>query len=59
MCPFQYALHGFCHGYPLNDSTCLLLYCGDLKLRLCLVDLDDSSLSNLLKFLFNEDCEYL
>ena len=39
MCPIQYALFGFCHGYPRNDFTYLLLYCGELKLHLCLVDL--------------------
>ena len=52
MCPFQYAVLGFCHKYPLDDSTYLLLYCGELKLHLCLVNFDDYPLSKLLKFIF-------
>ena len=50
--PLLHALLGFCHGYPLNDFTYLPLYCEELNLCLCLMNLDDSSLSNLLKFLF-------
>ena len=52
MYPFLYALLGFCHKYPLNYSTYILLYYREFKLRICLKELNDSPLLNLLKILF-------